>query len=462
MSKISDKKTVTRTDDNDKVLEESTFVGNHLVLHKKIEHEDSSIWKCKEWTIDGDKTILIKEWSETGEGKKVGEYKEWYGNGKPCVNCTYSESGEIHGLYMKWRDTGIKWGECEYFQGKKNGYSNRWCLNGEKFRECTHAMGKLDGKYTEWKEAGRKTEECFYKSGKLLLKKIYENKIWNCKKWSLDGDKTILVKVWGETDGGKKVGEYQKNWEDGSKRIRTTYSENGELHGEYEEWYKSGIKALVFHFNNGKMDGEYARWYDYPDIRISEKCTYKNGVFHGSHMKWYRTGVKCLKSNYKNGRLHGKCTNWNMDGILLRVSEFKDGHLVGKEEIPKDEIPLEKEEIQMNEKLEEKEEIPDQNPNDILRKKVIGEITVAVKLMREQHYTADAEVILGGGLWKLYTDILKQMAKPLFEEEISTETPEMEMESSERDLEVSDENDETTTSSNENDNKDEETDGCPG
>lgn len=87
------------------------------------------------------KRTLIKEYLRqyyTVDGKRDGEYKEWYENGQPFVYCNYKD-GELDGEYKRWHQ-------------------------GQLLEHCYHKNGKLDGEYKSWNNDGQLHFHYYYKN----------------------------------------------------------------------------------------------------------------------------------------------------------------------------------------------------------------------------------------------------------------------------------------------------------
>ena len=56
-------------------------------------------------------------------------------------------------------ESGQKWEEYNYKEGKKHGTQTRWYANGQKWYEYNYKEGDLHGTQTVWYESGQKKEE---------------------------------------------------------------------------------------------------------------------------------------------------------------------------------------------------------------------------------------------------------------------------------------------------------------
>ena len=67
---------------------------------------------------------------------------------------------------LKTYDTGEKWYEGSFKDGKVDGSYTFWYKNGQKSYEENYKDGLRDGKFTGWYESGEKSSEKYYKNNK--------------------------------------------------------------------------------------------------------------------------------------------------------------------------------------------------------------------------------------------------------------------------------------------------------
>ncbi len=263
---------------------------------------------------------FICHYSSSGSGKKHGKHSSWWENGKKCLEINYKD-GEKHGEYKEW-DDGIlvdisefkddwllkekKWGketlvwtcrewfppesgekklEClwtENKDGKKHGEYKDYWGNGNIFHICYYKDGERHGKYKQWEDDEILVDISEFKDGCLLKEKKWgkETLVWTCKEWFPSS-----------------------SCESGEKKLKWSWTENkdGELHGEYKAYWKSGKIYFI--------------------------CHYKDGKKHGRYSSWWESGGKCQERNYKDGKSHGEYKMWG-DEILVDISEYKDDYLL--------------------------------------------------------------------------------------------------------------------------------------
>mgnify|MGYP001242708587 CR=1 FL=1 len=78
---------------------------------------------------------------------------------------------------LKTYDTGEKWYEGSYKDGKVDGSYTFWYKNGQKSTERNYKNGKVEGLEYYWFESGQKYRELTYKNNELISE----------KEWNEDG-----------------------------------------------------------------------------------------------------------------------------------------------------------------------------------------------------------------------------------------------------------------------------------
>ena len=74
---------------------------------------------------------------------------------------------------------------------------------------------------------------------------------------------------------------------------------NGELHGEYESYYKNGQLYVKTTYSNGELHGEYESYYEKGQLSIKKTCY--NGELHGEYEKYLSDGSLQRRCNYDMG-----------------------------------------------------------------------------------------------------------------------------------------------------------------
>ena len=111
---------------------------------------------------------------------------------------------------------------------------------------------------------------------------------------------------------------------------------NGNMNGEWTDWYESGKKKSEEKYYNGKRIGKRITWYE--NGQKYSESTYKDGVLNGLTTIWYENGKKANETTWMDGeKIFSKC--WDEDGgececnilnncISLDVKSLTDFQLV--------------------------------------------------------------------------------------------------------------------------------------
>lgn len=64
------------------------------------------------------------------KGKKEGDYKTWWSNGKPKLSCAF-KNNENNGEFIEWTEEGQLISKMNYVNGHESGHQQVWYLNGK-------------------------------------------------------------------------------------------------------------------------------------------------------------------------------------------------------------------------------------------------------------------------------------------------------------------------------------------
>ena len=130
--------------------------------------------------------------------------------------------------------------------------------------------------------------------------------------------------------------ELEFNFKDGLRDgIQLTWFKNGALNSEYnyvngiehgyrKAWYENGNIHFIEFFNNGQEHGTFKNWHENSQLKWHRE--YFEGEEHGLWRSWYKNGQLESEAYYNNGDLN-KAKRWNNLGLLVYVTEYKNGIL---------------------------------------------------------------------------------------------------------------------------------------
>jgi antitoxin component YwqK of YwqJK toxin-antitoxin module len=79
------------------------------------------------------------------------------------------ENGKKQGEYKWWWSNGKIWEHRYYVDDKRHGEYKAWHLNGQLSRHCYYVDGKLHGEFKLWHENGQLWVHCFYQNGEVVV-----------------------------------------------------------------------------------------------------------------------------------------------------------------------------------------------------------------------------------------------------------------------------------------------------
>ncbi len=174
---------------------------------------------------DNQKTKLKEEYFEVN-GKKEGEYKEYY------------ENGQLLRI-------------CNYINEKKEGPYREYHINGALRIFCNYVNNMIKGEYKEY-YMDKKVDELREFIGRQFI-----------------GIDTIV-----EYNNMKIKEEY--------------FMINGVKNGKYKEYYNNGVLKKICNYVNGKEEGEYKTYYD--NGQLDSIGNMNNSMFVGIFKLYHSNG----------------------------------------------------------------------------------------------------------------------------------------------------------------------------
>lgn len=291
--------TMTSWYDNGKVREEGTYkLGEKIGLWKYFDldgkptheekHVDGQIYLISYWNHKHEKTI------NNGNGKKI-EYYSTYetSNIKPRLKEEASyENGLVHGPYVEYSPQSKVIAKGNFKNGKKDG---------------------------DW--------EYFFNDGILFKKVSYlENEFHGDFEQYLITDTSYIKSVTGKYDHGKKTGEWEWKFSNGTTDMKGSF-ENDLQEGYWYFGYNDGTKNYEGNFSKGMQEGEWT--YYYPDGELWRKGTYHLNKKDGEWNTWFEKGEQLSQGNYKEDQPDGVWTSWYENSQTKDEGSFKMGVMDG-------------------------------------------------------------------------------------------------------------------------------------
>lgn len=149
------------------------------------------------------------------------------------------------------------------------------------------------------------TEQKQIKLGEFLLPK-FEN--------------TIIFEL--ENNQEKIVERYNEYYKKSEINLQ-----NNIRHGFKKKWNTRGDLTKVAFYKDGELEGEYKEFYD--DLTLKIETNYKNGKVFKSYRKYHENGKIAELYKYKNGQKHGLQKTFHDSGKLRQKGRYKKNQPTG-------------------------------------------------------------------------------------------------------------------------------------
>ncbi|EFE87863.1 toxin-antitoxin system YwqK family antitoxin [Fusobacterium periodonticum] len=252
----------------------------------------------------------------------------------------------VTGIVRTYYESGKKHEEIPYYKGKKEGLRKIYFENGNLSNEVHYFDDSREGKTTD-----------YYNNGKILRVKNYKNNFGNGEftEYYRNGQ----IKVKGNYKDGLRDGEF-KFYSENNKYLGSVFYKNKEIIkntlskedeenlstsfefadmalflrsttrdivGATTDVYPSGKPRLYMPYNvNGELHGDYIEFYE--DGKISYKITYENGIRQGKSMGYLENGKVIEEKNYVDGKKEGKALE-TFEGMIQMKANYKNNKIDG-------------------------------------------------------------------------------------------------------------------------------------
>ena len=168
----------------------------------------------------------------------------------------------------------------------EDGTYERWDSDGSLLVRETRVDGELEGERVAYDERKNRYIIEHYKGGKL--DGVRERRVPGT--WELRARSTYK--------DGHHVGVSEVWHRDGSLAKRHPYDENGEHHGDQEEFAQNGTRIILKQYVHGKAHGVFAYWTEGGQLRSIEH--WRDGKEDGESLE-YRDGVVVTREEFREG-----------------------------------------------------------------------------------------------------------------------------------------------------------------
>ena len=276
----------------------------------------------------------------------TGIVRTYYESGKKHEEIPYYK-GKKEGLRKIYFENGNLSNEVHYFDDSREGKTTDYYSNGKVLRVKNYKNNMIDGEFAEYYRNGqikvkgtykddlRDGEFKFYSENNKYLGSVFYKDKEIIKSTLSEEDKDELDDSFEFADmssflraaTGDIVGARTDKYPNGKTRISMPYNVNGELHGDYIEFYEDGKISYKKTYENGIRQGKSMGYLE--NGKVIEEKNYVDGKKEGKALETFE-GMIQMKANYKNNKIDGDMFLYYPSGKLLQKRKFINGKAEGK------------------------------------------------------------------------------------------------------------------------------------
>ena len=276
----------------------------------------------------------------------TGIVRTYYESGKKHEEIPYYK-GKKEGLRKIYFENGNLSNEVHYFDDSREGKTTDYYSNGKVLRVKNYKNNMIDGEFAEYYRNGqikvkgtykddlRDGEFKFYSENNKYLGSVFYKDKEIIKSTLSEEDKDELDDSFEFADmssflraaTGDIVGARTDKYPNGKTRISMPYNVNGELHGDYIEFYEDGKISYKKTYENGIRQGKSMGCLE--NGKVIEEKNYVDGKKEGKALETFE-GMIQMKANYKNNKIDGDMFLYYPSGKLLQKRKFINGKAEGE------------------------------------------------------------------------------------------------------------------------------------
>ena len=276
----------------------------------------------------------------------TGIVRTYYESGKKHEEIPYYK-GKKEGLRKIYFENGNLSNEVHYFDDSREGKTTDYYNNGKILRVKNYKNNMIDGEFTEYYRNGqikvkgtykddlRDGEFKFYsENNKYLGSVFYKNKEIIKNTLSKEDEENLSTSfefadmaLFLRSTTRDIVGATTDVYPSGKPRLYMPYNVNGELHGDYIEFYEDGKISYKITYENGIRQGKSMGYLE--NGKVIEEKNYVDGKKEGKALETFE-GMIQMKANYKNNKIDGAMFLYYPSGKLLQKRNFINGKAEGE------------------------------------------------------------------------------------------------------------------------------------
>ena len=256
------------------------------------------------------------------KGKKEGLRKIYFENGNLSNEVYYvddSRDGKTIDYYSNGKIFRLKY----YKNNFGNGEFTEYYRNGQIKVKGNYKDGLRDGEFKFYSENNKYLGSVFYKNKEIIKNTLSKEDKENLSTSFEFADMALFLR----STTRDIVGATTDVYPNGKPRIYMPYSVNGELHGDYIEFYEDGKISYKITYENGIRQGKSISYLE--SGKSIGETNYIDGKKEGKSLETFE-GMIQMKANYKNNKIDGDMFLYYPSGKLLQKRSFINGKAEGE------------------------------------------------------------------------------------------------------------------------------------
>ena len=276
-------------------------------------------------------TGIVRTYYESGKkheeipyykGKKEGLRKIYFENGNLSNEVHYfddSREGKTTDYYNNGKMLRVK----NYKNNFGNGEFTEYYRNGQIKVKGNYKDGLRDGEFKFYSENNKYLGSVFYKNKEIIKNTLSKEDEENLSTSFEFADMALFLRSTTRDIVGATTDVYPS----GKPRLYMPYSVNGELHGDYIEFYEDGKISYKITYENGIRQGKSMGYLE--NGKVIEEKNYVDGKKEWKALETFEDMIQ-MKANYKNNKIEGAMFLYYPSGKLLQKRNFINGKAEGE------------------------------------------------------------------------------------------------------------------------------------
>ena len=287
----------------------------------------------KEVYLDDDNFVtgIVRTYYENGKkheeipyykGKKEGLRKIYFENGNLSNEVYYvddSREGKTTDYYNNGKVFRLKY----YKDNIGNGEFTEYYRNGQIKVKGNYKGGLREGEFKFYSESNRYLGSVFYKNKEIIKNTLSEGDMEDFSASFEFADMALFLR----STTHDTVGIAADMYPNGKPKLCMPYNVNGELHGDYIEFYENGQVSYEITYENGLRQGKSITYLE--NGKIIGETNYIDGKKEGKSLETFTDMIQ-KKANYKNNKIDGDMFLYYPSGKLLQKRSFINGKREGE------------------------------------------------------------------------------------------------------------------------------------